>query len=59
MEKKKNPWVRRGLIAALLLAPSMALAAVEMSDSDTSLCEFVSQFFSCDSVGPSPCPYSK
>jgi hypothetical protein len=56
---KKKVWVRRGLIAALLIAPSMALAAVEMSDSDTSLCEFVSQFFSCESTSPSPCQYSK
>lgn len=61
---KNNPWVRRGIIAGLLIAPSLAFAAVEMSGTDTSLCEMVSSLFSsssCHKTGQAekaPCPYS-
>jgi len=56
---KNNPWIRRGIIAGLLIAPSLAFAAVEMSDSDSSLCSLVSSFFSCgSSAEKAPCAYS-
>lgn len=62
---KNNPWIRRGVIAGLLVAPSLAFAAVEMSKTDSSLCEMVSSLFSSSNchksaqVEKAPCPYSE
>ncbi|MFT4976776.1 MAG: hypothetical protein ACI8S6_002681 [Myxococcota bacterium] len=55
---KNNPWLRRSIIAGLLIAPSLAFAAVEMSDSDSSLCSMVSSLFSCNKAEKAPCAYS-